>query len=228
MSDSKTVCVENIPNKNIPNNDNGEEIPNPNKDVSKEPTRVTDIVKQTENRFLNMYDLKVMHRNGKIGSYYVASRSETIDGLMAKTHSHKPTAVLLFGLLGDKLVLERQFRYPLDDYLYELPAGLIEDGEDLREAAVREAFEETGLTFTPNEEDYAAGPFYMSPGMTDEACSILFGTYEGEPTSANEEDDEDIQVILADRDECRRILAEEKVSITCAFQLMRFLEASAQ
>lgn len=188
-------------------------------------SRITDVKKQTDNRFLNMYDLKVTYRNGGQGSYYVASRSETIEGLTAVDHELRPAGVMLFGLLGDCVVLEKQFRYPLDGYVYELPAGLIEKGESLLDAAKREAFEETGLTFEPVESGILSRPFYMSPGMTDEACATVFGHFSGEPTSIHEEPDEDIQVVLADREECRRILAEERVSITCAYQLMHFLSA---
>lgn len=186
-------------------------------------TRVIDAKKQTENRFLNMYELAVTHRNGQPGAYFVASRSEEIEGITALNHELKPAGVMLFGIHGNKLVLERQFRYPIDDYVYELPAGLIEKGESLTEAAKREAFEETGLTFEPLSSDAFSRPFYMSPGMTDEACATIYGHFSGEPTSIHEEEDEDIQVILADREECRRILAEEKVSITCAYQLMHFI-----
>ena len=188
-------------------------------------SRVVDVKKQTENRFLNMYELTVTHRNGNRGAYFVASRSETIDGITAVEHRLKPAGVMLFGICGDKLVLERQFRYPIDDYVYELPAGLIEEGESLIDAAKREAFEETGLTFEPADTDAFSRPFYMSPGMTDEACATVFGYFSGEPTSVHEEEDEDIQVVLADREECRRILAEEKVSITCAYQLMHFINS---
>ena len=51
-------------------------------------------------------------------------------------------------------------------------AGLVEKGEDFREAAIREMHEETGLTFTPIEVD----PMYEEPrfttvGMTDESCA---------------------------------------------------------
>ena len=192
-------------------------------------TRVILAEKQTENRFLNMYRLTVTHRNGEEGSYYVASRSEEIEGITALEHLLKPAGVMLFGIYREsesavpRLVLERQFRYPVDDYVYELPAGLIEKGESLTEAAKREAFEETGLIFEPVSSDAFSRPFYMSPGMTDEACATIYGYFSGEPTSIHEEEDEDIQVVLADREECRRILAEEKVSITCAYQLMHFI-----
>ena len=61
-------------------------------------SRITDVKKQTDNRFLNMYDLKVTYRNGGQGSYYVASRSETIEGLTAVDHELRPAGVMLFGL----------------------------------------------------------------------------------------------------------------------------------
>ena len=55
----------------------------------------------------------------------------------------------LYGEAQDKVVLIRQYRYSIDDYVYEFPAGLVERGEDYRETAVREMKEETGLTFSP-------------------------------------------------------------------------------
>ena len=45
-------------------------------------------------------------------------------------------------------MLIRQYRYPINDYIYEFPAGLVEEGEDFREAASREIFEETGMAMT--------------------------------------------------------------------------------
>ena len=53
--------------------------------------------------------------------------------------------------IRDRIVLVRQYRCTIDDYVYELPAGLVEEGEDYREAAVREMKEETGLTLTLEE-----------------------------------------------------------------------------
>lgn len=39
-----------------------------------------------------------------------------------------------------------------------------------------------------------------------------------------QEDSEEIEVVIADRDEVRRILKEERVAIMCAYMLMHFLE----
>ena len=56
-------------------------------------------------------------------------------------------------------------------------------------------------------------------------CALVFGYCEGEPTNANQEAAEDIQVVLADKAECRRILKEENVAIMPAYMMMHFLGA---
>lgn len=56
-----------------------------------------------------------------------------------------PGAVAMLALLDNgKLVMERQFRYPLHREFIELPAGKIDDGEDILITAQRELLEETG------------------------------------------------------------------------------------
>ena len=62
--------------------------------------------------------------------------------------------------------------------------------------------------------------------MTDESCGTVFGTCEGTPTSRHQEATEEIQVVLADKEECRRILKEEQLSIMCAYMLMHFVASS--
>ena len=185
--------------------------------------RISGIKKLTENRFLNLYELDATFRDGSRAPYYVASRRNSVDSLKATTHDNHPDGVVLYGVHGekhDKLVLIRQFRYPVNAYVYEFPSGLVEPGEDMLEAGIREMFEETGLQFTPVQ---TAPPFYTSIGMTDESCGTVFGYCSSEPSNANQEGSEDIQVVLADREECKRILKEEQVAIMCAYMLMHFI-----
>ena len=185
--------------------------------------RVKGIKKLTDNRFLNLYELDAQFRDGSQAPYYVASRRKSVDTLKALTHDNHPDGVILYGVHGenrDKVVLIRQFRYPINGYVYEFPAGLVEPGEDMLEAGIREMFEETGLKFTPAT---SVKPFFMTVGMTDESCGTVFGYCSGQPTNAHQEGSEDIQVVLADRAECRRILKEENVALPCAYMLMHFV-----
>ncbi|MES2018075.1 MAG: NUDIX hydrolase [Pseudomonadota bacterium] len=58
-----------------------------------------------------------------------------------------PGAVVVLAILDDgSVLLERQFRYPLERVFIELPAGKIDPGEDILACAKRELQEETGYT----------------------------------------------------------------------------------
>ena len=189
-------------------------------------SEIKSIQQKTHNRYLNYYELEAVHRDGSVSPYYMASRAKDANHLKAVTRENKPDGVILYGVYGeakDRVVLIRQYRYPLGDYVYEFPAGLVEEGEEMAAAGIREMYEETGLTFTPVDAGCYCQPFFTTIGMTDESCGTVFGYCNGEPTSVHEEASEEIQVILADRAEARRILREENVAIMCAYMLMHFI-----
>ena len=188
--------------------------------------RVLGVKRQTTNRFLNLYELDAVFRDGSRAPYYVASRRKDVDSIKAVTHDNHADGVILYGVYGeekDKVVLIRQFRYPINGYVYEFPAGLVEPGEDMLDAGVREMQEETGLEFRPVEAGAYSRPFFTTIGMTDESCGTVYGYCSGTPSVAGQEGTEDIQVVLADREECKRILREENVAIMCAYMLMHFI-----
>ncbi len=189
-------------------------------------SQIGKIEKKTDNPFLSFYELEAIHRDGKKSPYYMVSRNPVPHTLKAVTHRNPPDGVILYGIYGearDKVVLIRQYRYPLGGYVYEFPAGLVEAGEDMLSAGIREMYEETGLTFTPVDAGAFSRPFFTTIGITDESCGTVFGYCSGSPTSCHQEASEDIQVVIADRAECRRILKEENVAIMCAYMLMHFI-----
>ncbi len=58
-----------------------------------------------------------------------------------------PGAIAIVPILDDgRIILERQFRYPVDAAMLEIPAGKLEVGEDPLLCAQRELLEETGYT----------------------------------------------------------------------------------
>ena len=188
--------------------------------------RVKGVKRQTNNRFLNLYELDAVFRDGSRAPYYVASRRKDVDCIKAVTHDNHADGVILYGVYGeekDKVVLIRQFRYPINGYVYEFPAGLVEPSEDMLDAGVREMQEETGLDFRPVDAGAYSRPFFTTIGMTDESCGTVYGYCSGTPSVAGQEGTEDIQVVLADRKECKRILREENVAIMCAYMLMHFI-----
>ena len=185
------------------------------------------IIQQTENRFLNMYELQGRNRAGKEKRYFMASRAESEKDLKIRTRKDSADGVVIYALYGekrDRVVLIRQYRFPLDDFVYELPAGLVDEGETFREAAVREMHEETGLTLTPVQADAMfEKPRYTTIGLTDEACATVYGYAQGTVSREFCEPTEEIEVVIADREEVRRILREERVALICAYHMMHFL-----
>lgn len=153
----------------------------------------------------------------------MASRTSEPEELKLCIEEKKADAVMIVAINDGKMVLEKQYRYPLDDYIYEFPAGLCEKDEDILETAKREFYEETGMSFQPVTGHNSSRPYYTSIGLSDEAISTVYGYASGEATTVNQEDTEDINVIFADKDECRRILQEENVTIMCALILMHYV-----
>ena len=102
----------------------------------------------------------------------------------------------------------------------------MEPGEAMTDAAVREFHEETGLHLQviPADDMYTK-PRFTTVGMTDEACGMVYGYASGVPDNRFEESSEDIQVVLADKKEVRRILKEENVAMMCAYMLLHFLKS---
>lgn len=188
---------------------------------------VEKVTQITNNRFLNYFELSTVKRTGRKGRYFMASRAGSIDELDLSTGENFTDGVVIFSLAGEKkdhIVLVHQYRYPIAGYIYELPAGLVEKNENYREAAVREMREETGLTFTPLDVDpMYERAFYNSVGMTDESCSLVYGYCEGSVSRDGLEESEELDVVLADREEARRILREERVAANCAYMLMQFI-----
>lgn len=192
--------------------------------------KIKGIRAMSENPHLNLYELKAVNKKGGEFPYYLASRGKREDELKLRTRINRPDGVVIFGVkrgntpAQDRVVLVRQYRYTIDDYIYELPAGLVEEGEDYHLAAVREMKEETGLTLHPlTVEERYERPFFTTIGMTDESCAAVYGYVEGTICDSFQEDSEEIEVVLADRKEAARILQEENVAIMCAYHLMHFL-----
>jgi ADP-ribose pyrophosphatase len=68
------------------------------------------------------------------------------------------------------ILLVKQYRYAADEYLWELPAGRIDQGEKLLPAAKRELLEETGIRAKSWSRLFR---FYASPGFLDETMDVF-------------------------------------------------------
>jgi ADP-ribose pyrophosphatase len=87
--------------------------------------------------------------------------------------AHGGSVVLVAIDRAERVVFVRQFRHGAGDELWELPAGMLEQGEDPAAAASRELAEETGLS--PGRLEPLAD-FYVSPGYCTELLHLYLAT----------------------------------------------------
>ena len=189
----------------------------------------TDIRRLTDNRFLNLYEMDALASGGAPFHYYFASRRPE-ERIHIRTGVFDPEGVLVYAVDADdpnRILMIHQYRYPADRYLYELPAGLIEDGETPEEAAAREILEETGMIFSPVSipDSVLTRPYMLAQGISDEVGINVFGTVTGDMSTDNQEDTEYIRPLWADKTEVKRILSEEMTSMRAQLLLAMFVKS---
>jgi ADP-ribose pyrophosphatase len=118
---------------------------------------------------------------------------------------HPSNAVAILPIEGMQCKLIRQYRYAIDDYILEAPAGALEAGEDPLQAAGRELIEETGFTAQTIEP---RGFIITTPGYTDEKIYL----YEARGLTPSQEfvkdDDEVIEVVNIPVRDLNRMICE--------------------
>ena len=109
--------------------------------------------------------------------------------LRKKVIVHPSEAVAILPIEGKRCKLIRQYRYAIDDYILEAPAGTLEKDEDPLAAAGRELIEETGFAAQIIEP---RGFIITTPGYTDEKIFL----YEAHGLSPSQEFDKDEDEVI--------------------------------
>jgi len=185
--------------------------------IQKTP-KVNHIDTLADTKYLKLYNAEYTNKNGDIRNWTIASRKELgiINNKFFKDIDDKIDAVVIVAthIEKNKLVIIKQFRVPLNDYVYELPAGLIDDGEELETTVRRELKEETGLQLIQIDYEKTKKKTYISSGMTDESVALVYCTCTGEISKEYLEADEDIEVFLMSKEEGRKLIqSEENIDI---------------
>lgn len=151
------------------------------------PTPTLESIETVSTGWINKYHLHYTLPDGRPYTYEGVSRKgperyEAALGALGSTGAPDPDAVCIVPLLPDgSVLLEREFRYPLNSWCVSLPAGLIDAGESLEEAVARELSEETGYRL---HDDIAPAvrplpqPGFSSTGLTEENVQVVFAQVE--------------------------------------------------
>lgn len=147
------------------------------------PTPTLESIETVSTGWINKYHLHYTLPDGRPYTYEGVSRKgperyEAALEALGSTGAPDPDAVCIVPLLPDgSVLLEREFRYPLNSWCVSLPAGLIDAGESLEEAVARELSEETGYRL---RDDIAPAvrplpqPGFSSTGLTEENVQVVF------------------------------------------------------
>lgn len=179
--------------------------------------RIRKISTLANTKFLSLYRADYLDKNGKLSNWTIASRKD-IDALKdwyfnGKRDSVDAAVIFAFHKEAKKIICIKEFRVPLNDYIYEFPAGLIDEGEDFRQAAKRELKEETGLDLIEINEKRTKGQLYASPGMTDESSALVFCTCSGQFSYDKLEAEEDIKAVMLSQDEVKQLISRDDIKI---------------
>jgi ADP-ribose pyrophosphatase len=153
--------------------------------------------KLTRQKWLNLFDIEYRDKNGRKKSWQMASRHNEPKCLTENFSIPDAVVIAPYHVDQKRIVLTREYRVPLGDYEYGFPAGLIDDGESIEEAARRELKEETGLEVIRIIK--SSQPVYSSAGMTDESVAMVYVECTGRPSNEANTDSEEIEIILASR-----------------------------
>lgn len=130
----------------------------------------------------------------------------------ARDLASRKTAVEIIARFEDgDYLLCREFRFAVNDYVWEFPTGIIDGDETPQEAAGRELKEETGLEMV--RVDRQLPPACYSVGLTDEIIVPLFVTVRGSMRPCDEAYEEIVSRKMSLQD-IRALMDQENVKIT--------------
>lgn len=136
------------------------------------------IKKINEGKFISRYDLYYTTADDRKKTYEIISRNNNIT-TEEQIRNPGPDGVVIIATdrSGMRILLNREFRLSVDAYIYNFPAGLIDEGETPEVAAARELREETGLSLI--QIDDRLNDSYSAIGFANETNAVVIGKAAG-------------------------------------------------
>ncbi len=165
------------------------------------------IHKILEGKFITRYDVDYLTAEGHEKTYEIISRNrnlQTLEDLQNKVPDS--VIMILTDEARERILVSREYRMAMAQWIYNFPAGLIDPGETPEESAKRELWEETGLTLTKVTD--VLDNSYSAVGFANERNICVFGTAAGQFRKSTS-DAEEIVPGWYTREEIRALLRTE-------------------
>jgi ADP-ribose pyrophosphatase len=164
----------------------------------------------TKLKFVTLFAVSYLDRKASTRRWHMVSRCDAPKCVTGKVRQPDAAIIVPYHREQQKLVVIKEFRVPVGDFMVGFPAGLIDPGEDMAVTAGRELHEETGLDLV---RVYRHSPaIFSSAGITDEAIAMVFAEVTGTPSIRLNSDSEDIEIYLMDRREVCDLLERDDIA----------------
>ena len=165
------------------------------------------IRKVHEGKFITRYDVDYVTAEGHSKTYEIISRNRDIRTLEELQNKKADSVILILtDASGERLLVSREYRMSMAQWIYNFPAGLIDPGETPVESAKRELWEETGLELI--RIDDVLDNSYSAIGFSNERNICVFGAAAGEFRKSTS-DAEEIVPGWYTKEEMKRLLRTE-------------------
>lgn len=159
-----------------------------------------------DGKYLKNYELTYLNKAGNEKKYEIVSRKELEN---IEDIGRRVSGISIAAIRDGKLLLLKEFRMGINKFIYNLCAGMIEDGETLEECVARELYEETGLKLIKIIDILPAS--YAAVAISDIKTHIVFVEAEGD-FEDHTSDNEMIEAGFFDRSQVEQLLKTEEFS----------------
>ena len=157
-----------------------------------------------EGHFIHRYDIEYEAADGSSKVYEMITRNRDMQTLEDLQNVNPDSVIMILtDENNEKLLLCKEYRMAMGQWVYNFPSGLIDPGATPEEAGARELREETGLELISIDE--VLGNSYSAIGFSNEMNLCIFGKARGEFQESSSVLEE-IQPGWYTRDQVREIL----------------------
>ncbi|MGN0308133.1 MAG: NUDIX hydrolase [Lachnospiraceae bacterium] len=173
-------------------------------------------------KYLKNYELTYLNKAGREKTFELVSRKDLSS---PSELGERPSGISIIAYQEDKLLLLREFRMSINKSIFNLCAGMLEEGETVEECIRRELYEETGLEV--KRIISLLPPSYSAVGFSDTTTYIAFVETMGK-LSDHSSENELIQPFFFSREELKDIMEREEFSSRSQLAAWFFINGSPQ